>query len=176
MSQAECNKRWKEKNKDKCKIYANQAMKRYYPKYYQRIKNEVFQHYSNGDVECAVCGRRENLSIDHIKGNGESHRLMLGLNSSYQFYLWLRRNNFPEGYRVLCVSCNSRVRNTKGRHFFPTSRMIIRHLKRFGKTRAKDLIEQIAPFTSSKRTVSTAIYRLCHNGKIQRIRKGEYSI
>lgn len=166
---------YRETHREQYNAWMNKAWKKYYPEYYQRIKNEVFHHYCNGDIKCAECGSVKNLSIDHIKGNGEKHRLMLGFNSSYQFYLWIRKNNFPMGYRVLCKSCNSRIRNTKGCHSFNTSRMVVHRLRRFGQTRANDLIEQIAPFTSSKRAVSAAIYRLCRNGKIQRVKKGIYS-
>jgi hypothetical protein len=29
-----------------------------------------------------------------------------GLRGGVRFYSWLRRNNYPEGYQVLCFNCN----------------------------------------------------------------------
>ena len=71
-----------------------------------RLKREVFEAY--GGCRCACCGETtfEFLSIDHVDGGGTRHRKTLGEKSSRTLYLWLRRNNFPPGYRVLCFNCN----------------------------------------------------------------------
>lgn len=61
---------------------------------------------------CACCGAKqvEFLTIDHIHGGGAKHRRSLGGGSlsggASKLYSWLRRNGFPEGYRVLCQNCN----------------------------------------------------------------------
>jgi len=71
----------------------------------QKIKLEVMSHYSDGKVICACCSENiiEFLAIDHINGNGGKHRKSLhGTN----FYFWLKRNNFPLGFQVLCHNCN----------------------------------------------------------------------
>ncbi len=80
-----------------------------YKKYYQFWKthnryNTIF-HYSNGAMCCSDCGQNifELLTIDHINGGGNKHRKQIG---SKNFYVWLRRNNYPEGYQVLCYNCN----------------------------------------------------------------------
>ncbi len=73
----------------------------------RRVKIEVFSHYSKGKPKCNCCGfsKLEGLSIDHIKaikrsGNKSSLR-------SLRLYLWLKKNNFPDGFQVLCINCNS---------------------------------------------------------------------
>ena len=68
----------------------------------QALRLEVLRAYSP-NLQCAKCGERhkEFLSIDHIYGHGRSHVASVG-----NFYLWLKRNGFPEGFRVLCHNCN----------------------------------------------------------------------
>lgn len=75
--------------------------------YHRRIKFEVLGHYSNdGWPFCRCCGERiiEFLGIDHIGGGGSEHRKAVG--QSIRLYLWLKRNNYPMGYQVLCHNCN----------------------------------------------------------------------
>lgn len=66
-------------------------------------------HYSNGVPPlCECCGEDavEFLSIDHIDGGGSKHRAQI--KGSYSsIYLWLKKKGFPEGYRVLCMNCNT---------------------------------------------------------------------
>jgi hypothetical protein len=71
-----------------------------------RIRNEVLIFYSENPPKCKCCGENtyEFLSIDHINGGGSKQkREILG---SRNIYSWLRHNNFPEGYQVLCHNCN----------------------------------------------------------------------
>jgi hypothetical protein len=72
----------------------------------QRIKREVMQHY--GNCMCACCGEShlEFLAIDHVNGGGRKHRKEIRSKGGCHFYLWLRRNGYPEGYQVLCHNCN----------------------------------------------------------------------
>jgi hypothetical protein len=83
------------------------------------VKVRVMAHYG-GKCMCPGCGEAaiEFLSIDHINGGGNKHRRELANNrllpgkNVYQvrggvnFYRWLERSGFPEGYRVLCFNCN----------------------------------------------------------------------
>jgi hypothetical protein len=77
----------------------------------QKLKTEVLTHYGNGKLECVLC-HFDNvvaLSIDHTDGNGSQHRKALkpfarSLGGAW-FYRWLIKNNFPEGYRTLCMNC-----------------------------------------------------------------------
>jgi hypothetical protein len=81
-------------NKEKLLLAQKETRKR------RRLK--VITHY--GGI-CACCGesRYEFLGIDHINGGGVQHRKSLpGVNIDR----WLIKNNFPEGYRVLCHNCN----------------------------------------------------------------------
>jgi hypothetical protein len=76
-------------------------------KYQNKIRDEIIHHYSNGKNECECCGENDIrfLTIDHMMGRKNvGHGKGFG---GYQIHLFLRRNNFPKGYRVLCVNCNS---------------------------------------------------------------------
>jgi len=72
------------------------------------LKIEVLTHYGKGECACVVCkyNNLDALSIDHINGNGNVHRQTLGNNQTgNHFYLWLKRNGYPEGYQTLCMNC-----------------------------------------------------------------------
>jgi len=59
-----------------------------------------------GGPICACCGETNLffLTFDHINGGGRKHILEIG---HPNLGGWLRRNNYPDGYRVLCANCNS---------------------------------------------------------------------
>jgi len=71
----------------------------YYRKTMDKLKSDVFNHYGNS---CACCGETEPpfLTIDHEHGGGNQHLRAKAL------YVWLRQNNYPEGFRTLCMNCN----------------------------------------------------------------------
>jgi hypothetical protein len=73
---------------------------------HQKLRLEVLSRYSNGKLCCNCCGESiiAFLCIDHINGGGAKHRKKVG--NSYRFYYWLKRNNYPKGYQVLCHNCN----------------------------------------------------------------------
>lgn len=76
-----------------------------------RVRDRVLSHYGHA---CACCGSVKRLTIDHINGEGQAHRLEIfgrsrGIGST-KFYRWLIANGFPPGYQVLCLPCN----NSKG--------------------------------------------------------------
>lgn len=60
--------------------------------------------------QCACCGESlpEFLTVDHIDGGGNQHRRSLSRSSDsgYRIYGWLERNNYPEGFQILCWNCN----------------------------------------------------------------------
>ena len=95
----EKHRQYNSSNKEKVKEYKD-GWKR-------RIKMDVFSYYSNGLPTCACCGELilEFLCIDHINGGGGKHRKEIN-RSGVNFYGWLKKNNYPEGYRVLCHNCN----------------------------------------------------------------------
>ena len=69
---------------------------------YALIRDEVFRAY--GGYVCACCGETEPafLTIDHIYGGGDTHRKEVGQSNIYR---WLRDNNYPDGFQVLCMNC-----------------------------------------------------------------------
>ena len=71
--------------------------------YHRRLREEVLAVYGNA---CACCGEThfEFLAIDHINGGGAEQRRKNGRGNS--FYNWLKNNDYPEGFRVLCHNCN----------------------------------------------------------------------
>lgn len=80
------------------------------------------EHYSLGKMVCSCCGENhlEFLSIDHINGGGNRHRKEIG-GSGNSLFLWLIKNGFPDGYRVLCYNCNCSLGYYK---YCPHSRLI----------------------------------------------------
>ena len=86
-------------------------------KYYSKNKREFFIRstasrlankilvLSRYGTFCQCCGESEVdfLTIDHINGKGSEHRRELGMRTIYR---WLIRNNFPSGFRTLCMNCN----------------------------------------------------------------------
>jgi len=72
-------------------------------RYTAKLKRETIGIYGG---KCFCCEELEIsfLSIDHVDGGGNQHRkLITGYGSS--FYKWLRRNNYPKGFQVLCMNC-----------------------------------------------------------------------
>ena len=71
------------------------------------LKEDVLRHYSGDVPSCSCCNepRIEFLCLDHVDGGGNKQRATLK-RSGTMFYSWIRRNNFPSGFRVLCHNCN----------------------------------------------------------------------
>src|SRR4030067_1212344 len=77
----------------------------------ENLKIDILSHYSGNKICCAYCGFDDNraLQLDHINNNGAEERIKLFGNRTYAgttFYRWVRRQNYPEGYQVLCANCN----------------------------------------------------------------------
>jgi hypothetical protein len=78
---------------------------------YKMHKDMVFAHYG---AKCSCCGEDEPmfLTIDHVNCDGKHHRRKPGNSSHNNIYGWLVRNQFPDGFQVLCNNCNhGRYRN-----------------------------------------------------------------
>ena len=72
-------------------------------------RQQVLLYYSVGDsITCACCGetRYEFMCLDHINGGGNIHRCKTDVGDGDGVYRWAKRNNFPEGFQVLCHNCN----------------------------------------------------------------------
>jgi hypothetical protein len=72
------------------------------------LRNQALELYGK---TCACCGehRYEFLDIHHVEGGGNKHRKSISGNKNfggYLFLLWLKRNNWPSGFQVLCSNCN----------------------------------------------------------------------
>ncbi len=114
-------KEWWDNNQDRIKAYRmeharehNEYSKDYHLKhreqrnewarlYRRKNKFEVVRHYSKDTCKCSRCGYDDMraLQIDHISGGGEVHRRSI----TQDFYVWLIKNEFPQGFQVLCANC-----------------------------------------------------------------------
>lgn len=70
--------------------------------FYLNFKKEVISHYSP-EIKCIECGCDDIrcLTIYHSNGNGNKHRRKNG-----RTLKWLKKNNYPEGFQILCGNCN----------------------------------------------------------------------
>jgi len=80
---------------------------------HRKLRIDALNHYSEGAMKCAKCGFDDirALSIDHMNGGGNEHRKKCG-----NFYTWLRNNNYPEGFQVLCMNCQF-IKKQENREF-----------------------------------------------------------
>ena len=70
---------------------------------YAQEKREAYEAY--GGYVCNCCGEVEPvfLTIDHMQNNGSYMRRIHGI----RIDRWLKKNNYPEGFQILCWNCNS---------------------------------------------------------------------
>ncbi len=68
------------------------------------LRDEIFNAY--GGHVCHCCGETEPLflEIDHVQNNGNEMKKIHGVGT--QFYRWLKVNNYPDGFQILCSNCN----------------------------------------------------------------------
>jgi hypothetical protein len=91
------------------KEHNKKHLKEYKREYRLNNKLRVLEHYSNGAMACAVCGKKNInfLTVDHINGGGCRHRREVNADMLY----WLERKYrttgiWPKGYQVLCANHN----------------------------------------------------------------------
>lgn len=98
--------RYRSRNRERLLAYErSQASKRKQAR--EKLIRIVIDYYGG---KCACCGESERifLTIDHINDDGAEQKRQIGS----RLYRWLRQNNFPAGFQVLCWNCNSgRARN-----------------------------------------------------------------
>jgi hypothetical protein len=65
------------------------------------LHKAVYDYYG---PNCRCCDESEStfLQIDHINNDGYKHRKEIGPD----LIKWLVKNDFPEGFQVLCANCN----------------------------------------------------------------------
>ena len=90
-------RKWNKKHRVRCNINRRA--------WSTKLKLEVLKAYGN---KCECCGEDEPLflAIDHINGGGRQERLSMKRESSKSFYIYLRQENYPDKYRILCHNCN----------------------------------------------------------------------
>jgi len=68
-------------------------------------KLDVFKHYSP-NLMCQCCGDNhlQFLTVDHIDGR-KPHNHDYGFVGT-KLYNWIIKNNYPEGFQILCMNCN----------------------------------------------------------------------
>jgi hypothetical protein len=113
----EIKKRNRNNNREKYNLYRNNYYKRHkedFKKYNSnckyKTKIEVYSHYCGNEIKCmninclvpGGCKDIRALSIDHINGGGTKH---IKDNKIKSLTNWLKQNNFPEGFQVLCMNC-----------------------------------------------------------------------
>lgn len=135
------SKEYREKNREKLKITKREYYKtnkveinkkstnyvKNHPEQYRKycrksrknLKIKVFQHYCLGDIKCK-CGEKDIdvLTIDHINNNGYKHKKLFNLRGGSDLYRWLKKNNYPNEFQVLCMNCQILKRASLAK--FPT--------------------------------------------------------
>lgn len=72
-------------------------------KSYWKSRIEAIKAY--GD-KCVCCGFSDvrALQFDHVEGGGTKHRKIVSIR---MLMFWLKRNNYPKEFQLLCANCNS---------------------------------------------------------------------
>lgn len=108
-------RKWEKENKEikntRCREYRKkdpEKQREIQKKSRIKLKIETMTRLCDGTPKCSCCGESilEFLTIDHINGGGGKHRSELKRGSG-DIYRWLKSNNYPEGFQVLCFNCNS---------------------------------------------------------------------
>lgn len=80
----------------------------------QKVKMDVLNHYSNGNLCCAFCGASDLavLCLDHINNDGAKRRKGVQ-RGGVPLYYSLRKQSYPLGLQVLCYNCNAKKENER---------------------------------------------------------------
>ena len=85
----------------------NQAHRKEIREYQRGVKLAALNAYGGLRCACPACPLPEPgiafLSIDHINNDGAHHRRQIGTG---RIYWWLKKNDYPTGFQVLCLNCN----------------------------------------------------------------------
>jgi hypothetical protein len=89
--------KYRKKNREKCQLLSKKS--------YEKRRYEALCYYGGNPPKCACCGETkiEFLSFDHINGGGLKHLRQIGRGN---LMLWIRKNNYPKGFQILCHNCN----------------------------------------------------------------------
>ena len=72
------------------------------------LKQEVFAHYGGKRLHCGETDI-DVLTIDHTEQNGAAHKRQTGLATGKATWNWLKQNDYPLEFRVLCFNCNTKA-------------------------------------------------------------------
>jgi hypothetical protein len=72
-----------------------------------KLRLAAISNYSNGTNMCSCCKEShiEFLTIDHLP-NAPHKRDNKKKKGGREIFYWLKKNNYPDGFRVLCMNCN----------------------------------------------------------------------
>jgi hypothetical protein len=80
------------------------------------LRIRVMTHYCGGPPFCQCLGCRTTyigfLQMDHVAGDGATHTYTGKFSGKTIKYTgtallkWIEKNNYPEGFQVLCANCN----------------------------------------------------------------------
>lgn len=93
---------WKKRNPARAKEIDNAAAKRRYAS----LREGALAAYG---YRCTCCGETHPafLVIDHVRGGGRAHLRSMGKGAGpFIFYRWLRKNQYPPEFQILCHNCN----------------------------------------------------------------------
>ena len=75
---------------------------------HQKLRRLCMEEYCGGVAHCMCIGcpitALHLLDFDHVRGGGNKHRKQIS--GGVGFWCWLKRNNYPSGYQVLCCNCH----------------------------------------------------------------------
>ena len=96
---------WRKNNREKSHASSKRS--------YDKARLIALQYYGGTPPKCACCGESiiEFLTIDHIDGKGAEHRRQIEKEYGWklggnQLIFWLKRNDYPKGFQVMCANCN----------------------------------------------------------------------
>jgi len=100
------NYAWREKNAEAVKLRNRITARRRY----NERKNNVLMAYGGRCIACGI-NDMDVLTVDHINNDGADHRRELVGNDLHTYgssyiYRYLVKNNYPNGFQVLCFNCN----------------------------------------------------------------------
>ena len=116
-------RKWQQENRDKVRGYS----RKYYNlnkekekvrcvkgnlNRYRKYRLDAILYYGGDPPKCSCCGETEYrfLTIHHLNNDGGKHRKEMKENKyHWGIYEYLRRNNYPVGFGILCYNCNSAI-------------------------------------------------------------------
>ncbi len=69
--------------------------------YEKKVRNIVLKKYG-GSCKCCGENKYEFLVFHNLNGSGKKFQKLIKMNLVH----WLRKNNYPRGFKLLCHNCN----------------------------------------------------------------------